>query len=108
MWWFKTFMAVGDYMTAGSGMRGRAAQTTWVRSPQEQDTTQHNSGKKLVFTKSHDPNNFSKIGWTIPGPRFRASSEKTRAAQRSVPRGGVVRIELEINVAPCIAGGRDA
>ena len=50
-------MAVGNYVIACPGMRERAAQKTWVQSPQESDTMQHISGQKLVFTKSHDPNN---------------------------------------------------
>ena len=50
-------MAVRDYMTASPGMRGRAAQKTWVRIPQEPDMKQHISRQKSVFTKGHDPNN---------------------------------------------------
>ena len=53
------FMAVGDYVIACPGMHGKAARKTRVRSPQEPDTTQHTSGQKLVFTKSHDPSNIS-------------------------------------------------
>ena len=37
-----------------------------------------------------------------------ASSTRTRPTQRSAPRGGVVGLELQVNVAPCIAGGREA
>ena len=59
MWRFMTFMTVRDYMTASSGMRGRAAQKTWVRSLQESDTTRYTYGQKLAFTMSHDPNNVS-------------------------------------------------
>ena len=52
-------MAGGDYAIACLGMHGKAARKTRIRSLQEPDTTQHTSGKKLVFTKSHDPNNVS-------------------------------------------------
>ena len=52
-------MAVGDNAIACPGMHGKAARKTRARSPQEPDKTQHTSGRKLVFTKSHDLNNAS-------------------------------------------------
>ena len=52
-------MAVGDYTIACLGMHGKAARKTRVRTPQEPDTTQHTSGQKFVFTKSHDSNKVS-------------------------------------------------
>ena len=52
-------MVVDDDAIASPGIHGKAARKTRVRSPQEPDTTQHTSGQKLVFTKSHDPSNVS-------------------------------------------------
>ena len=106
-------MAGGDYYTiACLAMHGKAARKTQVRSPQEPDITQHTSGQKLVFTKSHDSNNVSIAKEAGPsldsGFGLLASSTRTRPTQRSAPGGGVGRLELEINVAPCIAGGREA
>ena len=53
---------------------------------------------------------YSEVGWTIPGLRFRPfglinknSSHPTQRLERVV-----VHLQLEINVAPCIAGGREA
>ena len=75
---------------------------------------QHTSGQKLVFTKGYDPNNVStciaKQMALFLDPDFGllASSAKTRTTPSSVPGGGVVRTESEINVALYIAGGRDA
>ena len=59
MYFFKAFMAVGEYAIACPGMHKKVTRKTRVRTPQESDTTQHTSGQKLVFTKSHDPNNVS-------------------------------------------------
>ena len=59
MWYFKAFTAVHDYMIVSLGMRRRAARKTWVQSLQKPDAMQHISGQKLVFAKSHDPNNVS-------------------------------------------------
>ena len=52
-------MAVSDYPIACLGMHGKAARRTRDQSPLELHTTQHTSGQKLVFTKSHGPNNVS-------------------------------------------------
>ena len=106
MWCFKAFTAVHDYMIASLGTRGRATRTTTVRSLQEPATTQHTSGQKLVFAKSHDPNNVSiaKLAGPSLDPGFglMASSVRTRPTQRCAPGGGVVYIEIEINVAPAL------
>ena len=45
----------------------------------------------------------------MPGLRFRPfglNKDSSHPTQR--PGGGVVRLELDINVAPCIEGGREA
>ena len=52
-------MAVRDYMIGSFGMHGKAARKTRVRSLQEPDTSQYTFGQKLVFTRSHNPNNVS-------------------------------------------------
>ena len=103
-------MAVGDYVIACVGIHGKAARKTRVRGPQEPDTTQHTSGQKLVLQRvtiqttlvyRNRPSLDSGFG-------LLASSTRTRPTQRSAPGRGVVRLELEINVAPCIVGGREA
>ena len=63
MWCFKAFTVVRDYMGANLGLQGRAAQKTWVRSLQKPDATQPISRQKLVFMKSHDPNNLAQRNW---------------------------------------------
>ena len=67
---------------------------------------------KISFTMSHDPNNVSIAKQAGPsldsGFGLLASSTRIRSTQRSAPERGVVRLELEINVTPCIAGGREA
>ena len=99
-------MAVGDYVIACLGMHGKATRKTQVRSPQEPDTMQHTSGQKLVFTKSHDSNNVSIAKEARPsldsGFSLLASSTRTRPTQCSASGGGIVRLELEINVAPAL------
>ena len=61
---------------------------------------------KSSFTKSHYPNNVSiakEAGPSVDsGFGLLASSTRTRPTQRSPPGGGVVRLELEINVAPAL------
>ena len=52
-------MAVRDYMIASPGMHEKSARKTQVESLQKLDMMQHTSGQKLVFSKSHDPNNVS-------------------------------------------------
>ena len=49
------FMAVGDYMIACTEKQLERLGS----KPTKPSPTQHTSGQKSVFTKSHDPNNFS-------------------------------------------------
>ena len=82
-------MAVGDYAIACPSMHGKAARKTRVRNPQEPDTTQYTSVQKLVFTKSHDPNNVGTVKKAGPflnsGFGLLALSTRTRPTQRSAP-----------------------
>ena len=101
MWCFKAQLAARLRISEPRRTR-RPAQKTQVRIPQASDTTQHTSGRKLVFTKGHDPNNVSitKLVGSSLDPDFGllSSSARTRPTQRSTPGGDVVRIELDINV----------
>ena len=101
-------MAVGDYTIACLGMHGRAAR----KKPTETRLDATYLRAKISFTKSHDPNNVSiakQAGPSLDSSfSLLASSTRTRPTQRSAPGGGVVRLQLEINAAPCIAGGHEA
>ena len=67
---------------------------------------------KISSTISHNLNNISiakQVGLSLDSSfGLFASSPRTRSTQCNAPRGGIVRLELEIIVTPCIAGGREA
>ena len=104
-------MAVRGYMTASLSPRKSSSKKPGSNLVRTRHDATH-LRTEISFSKGYDPNNVSiaKQMALFLDPDFGllASSAKTRTTPSSVPGGGVVRTESEINVALCVAGGRDA
>ena len=93
-------------MSASLGARGDQLERLGFKAHRNQKRRNTHPGKKLVFTKGHDPNNviIAKLSGPSLDPGFGllASSARVRFIQRSAHGGNVMRIKLEINVVPAL------
>ena len=101
MWGFKAFIAKRDYVIASLGTAFKATETSQGATHRAKINFYDESrSKRRYYSEISGPS-------LNPGFGFLTSSSRIRPTPRGVFEWCVVRRELEINVALCIASGRE-